>query len=95
MIIEALPPYLTDDEIAKICEPLVAPAAQRRYLARLGLVVNRKPNGKPLVARAEFDRVLVGRAPEVAQNGAPGQPDRAALLELIQGGKRGTKAQGR
>jgi len=88
-------PYLTDTEIAEICEPLVAPAAQRRYLAKLGLIVQRKPNGKPLVARAEFDRVLVGRAPEVAQNGTPGQPDRAALLEVIQGGKRGTQAQGR
>lgn len=88
-------PFLSDDEIAQICEPLIAPAAQRRFLARLGLVVNRKPNGKPLVARAEFDRVLVGRAPEApAQNGRS-RPNEAALLQLIQGGQRGAKAQGR
>lgn len=88
-------PFLSDDEIAQICDPLIAPAAQRRYLARLGLVVNRKPNGKPLVARAEFDRVLVGRAPEATAQNAPGQPNRAALLQLLGGGRRGTKAQGR
>jgi hypothetical protein len=89
-------PYLTDTEIAEICEPLIAPSAQRRYLVKLGLLVKRKPNGKPLVARAEFDRVLVGRAPE-AQNvpTGPGRPDRAALIKLIQGGKHGAQAQGR
>lgn len=87
-------PFLSDAEVAQICDPLVSPAAQRRYLARLGLVVASKPNGRPLVARAEFDRVLVGRAPEAAQNG-PSQPNRAALLQLIEGGRRGTKAQGR
>jgi len=70
-------PYLTDDEIASICEPLQMPAAQRRYLASLGLVVKAKPNGRPLVTRAEFDRVLVGRAAEAEQNAAA-QPNRAA-----------------
>lgn len=96
MIEAALPPYLTDAEIADICAPLRMPAAQRRYLARLGLVVQAKPNGRPLVARAEFDRVLVGRAPEAkAQNAGPGRPNEAALLQIIQGGRRGSKAQGR
>lgn len=88
-------PFLSDDEIAQICDPLIAPAAQRRYLARLGLVVQRKPNGRPLVARAEFDRVLVGRAPEAAVQNPAGRPNEAALLQLIQGGRRGAKAQGR
>lgn len=88
-------PYLTDTEIAEICEPLVAPAAQRRYLARLGLVVMAKPNGKPLVARGEFERVLIGRAPEQQQHNGPGrQINRAALLQVIKGGKRGAQAQG-
>jgi hypothetical protein len=54
-------PHLSDAEIADICDPLVSAAAQRRYLASLGLVVRSKPNGRPLVARAEFERVLVGR----------------------------------
>ena len=88
-------PFLSDDEIAQICDPLISPAAQRRYLARLGLIVNRKPNGKPLVARAEFERVLVGRAPEEAQNAGAGQGDTAALFQLFKGGKRGSQTQGR
>jgi hypothetical protein len=87
-------PYLTDAEIADICAPLTAPSAQCRYLARIGLIVKAKPNGRPLVARGEFERVLIGRSPELAQNG-PGQPNRDALLKLIKGGKRGAQAQGR
>lgn len=90
----AASPFLTDSEIASICDPLVAPAAQRRFLASLGLVVNAKPNGRPLVARGEFDRVLIGRQPEQSKNGAA-QPNRTALLQIIKGGKRGTQTQGR
>ena len=88
-------PFLTDAEVAEICAPLVVPAYQVKYLKRLGLVVNRKPNGRPLVARGEVDRVLVGRAPQPAQNAGGGQPNRAALLAVIEGGKRGTQAQRR
>ncbi|NDZ11545.1 hypothetical protein C7T35_01150 [Variovorax sp. WS11] len=88
-------PFLSDAEIAEICAPLEQPAAQVRYLCRQGLIVKRKPNGKPLVARGEFERVLVGRQPEQGQNAGSGQPDRAALLKLIRGGKRGAQAQGR
>lgn len=89
-------PYLSDAEIAEICDPLKVPAYQVRYLKGLGLVVNRKPNGKPLVARAEFERVLVGRQAEPAQNqGGPSQPNRAALLQLFKGGKNGTQTQRR
>jgi hypothetical protein len=68
-----LPPFLTDAEIAEICTPLIAPSTQIRYLARLGLIVNRKPNGKPLVARGEFERgsrsiapVAIGTEPDLA-----------------------------
>jgi hypothetical protein len=77
-----VPPYLTDAEIAEICAPLVVPGYQVKYLLRLGLIVHRKPSGKPLVARAEFDRVLMGRQPEVPRAGAS-QPNRTALLELL------------
>ena len=88
--------FLTDAEIAEICQPLVAPSAQRRYLASLGLIVQRKPNGRPLVARGEFERVLIGRAPEPASPSAgPGQPNRAALLQVIKGGRRGPQTQRR
>ena len=86
-------PFLSDAEIAEICQPLVMPAAQCRHLQRLGLIVKRKPNGRPLVARGEFERVLIGRQPE-AQNCQPGaQPNRGALLQLIES-RRGKKAQG-
>jgi len=88
-------PFLSDDEVREICAPLKVPAYQVRFLQRLGLIVNRKPNGKPLVARGEFERVLVGRAADPAQTVGAGQPDRAALFKLFQGGKRGSQAQGR
>jgi hypothetical protein len=88
-------PHLSDAEIADICDPLVSAAAQRRYLASLGLVVRSKPNGRPLVARAEFERVLVGRAADAEKVHYGPAPDRAALMKVIQGGKRGAQAQGR
>ena len=88
-------PFLSDEEIAEICAPLVVPGYQIKYLTKLGLVVHRKPNGRPLVARGEFERVMIGRRPEPTHNAAPGQPDRAALLQVIRGGKRGAQAQGR
>jgi hypothetical protein len=89
-------PYLTDVEIAEICAPLVMPAAQVRYLAKLGLLVQRKPNGRPLVARGEFDRVMIGRQAEVTQTSASSQPNRAALVQLLQKrGRSGSQAQGR
>ena len=66
------PPYLTDAEIAEICEPLVMPAAQRRYLAGLGLLVKEKPNGRALVARSEFERVLgSARMTDIVSTGHP------------------------
>ena len=87
-------PFLTQAEIDQICEPLRVPGYQVKYLTKLGLVVHRKPNGRPLVARGEFERVLVGRQDPSAQNAATGQPDRAALPQVIQGDRRGAKAQG-
>lgn len=53
-------PDLTQDEIAAICAGLSQYAAQCRYLRRMGLRVERRPNGQPLVARAEWERRLVG-----------------------------------
>jgi hypothetical protein len=51
------PPDLTDIEVGEICDPLTQPAAQVRYLRSLGLRVDRKPNGRPLVNRAHYDAV--------------------------------------
>ncbi len=53
--------FLTDAEIAEICEPLKSSAAQKRFLKSLGVVVNEKPNGKPLVVRSHIEWVLSGR----------------------------------
>jgi hypothetical protein len=54
------PPDLTQDEIDMICDPLKQPAAQIRYLQRLGVHVRRKPNGKPLVNRLHYVSVRGG-----------------------------------
>lgn len=52
-------PDLTQEEINAICAGLSQYAAQCRYLRSLGLRVERRPNGQPLVARAEWERRLV------------------------------------
>ena len=75
-------PYLTKAEIDDICDPLKLPGAQVRHLQRLGMIVKRKPNGQPLVARGEFDRVMIGRQTEPQPN-KTSQPNRAGLLQLI------------
>jgi hypothetical protein len=46
-----LTPWLTDAEIDEACEGLTQDAARIRHLRRLGLKVDRKPNGKPLAWR--------------------------------------------
>jgi len=83
-------PYLTDSEVADICSPLTAPSAQIRYFQKLGMLVHRKPGGKALVARAEFERVLVGARPEAITQGRG--PDRTALMNLFKGKRHGTQA---
>lgn len=48
---------LTDAEIDEICAGLKQNAAKVRYLRDvLKLCVSRKPNGRPLVSRTEWDR---------------------------------------
>lgn len=47
---------LTDAELADICAPLRQGAAQVRYLRQLGVPVARKPNGRPLVKRCDWER---------------------------------------
>ncbi|MET3916213.1 hypothetical protein ABID97_002995 [Variovorax sp. OAS795] len=56
--------FLSDAEIDGICEGLGANshAAKCRRLASLGLRVNRKPNGRPLVVRSHAEAVLSGHA---------------------------------
>ncbi len=50
-------PYLTDDEIDGICAGLTQSAAKVRYLRDvLRVPVERKPNGRPLVRRVDWER---------------------------------------
>lgn len=79
-------PYLTDAEIADICEPLVMPAAQCRHLERLGMHIARKPNGRPLVARSEFERVLGAARMAAMRQEAAGD---VAALRARWGNRRG------
>lgn len=48
---------LSDAEIDNICDGYTQSAAKVRYLRGLGLTVERKPNGRPLVNRAHYDAV--------------------------------------
>lgn len=74
-----MPPDLSDDEIDRICDGLTQPAAKVRYLRGLGLRVDRKPNGRPLVARAEWDRHYAERsAPQAVPAAASGPRWRTA-----------------
>lgn len=75
--------YLTDSEIADICAPLISPAAQVRYLIKLGLLVKRKPNGKPLVARKEFERAMTNSAEISNDDTLSIQPNKSAYLKLV------------
>lgn len=90
------PPYLTEAEIAEICEPLTQAHAQLRYLQGLGIPVSRKPGGRPLVGRAAFERAIAG-TPAAAANESvsdPGsQPDFSALEQHLKKRKHGTQAQ--
>lgn len=49
---------LTDIEIDNICAGYVQSAAKVRFLQSIGLVVRRKPNGRPLVNRSHYDAVM-------------------------------------
>jgi hypothetical protein len=61
-------PYLSDAEVDDMCSPLKQNAAKVRYLTTvLRLAVNRKPDGRPLVWRADLERV---RAAE-SRSGGP------------------------
>lgn len=51
---------LSDDEVDAICRGLTQNAAKTRFLRTLGLRVDRKPNGAPLINRAHYDAVRGG-----------------------------------
>lgn len=52
-------PFLTDDEIRQIVNPLTQPAAIVRWFRQNGFENLRvKPNGMPLISRVYFDEVM-------------------------------------
>lgn len=82
-----LPPYLTDAEVADMCAGLRQPAAMIRYLRKLGLRVDKKPNGRPLAWRP------TEAAPKAQNDDAA--PNVTALQDWARRrGQRGQKAQG-
>lgn len=86
-------PYLTDTEINEICAPLKIGAAQRKHLERMGMLVKLKPNGRPLVARAEFERVMTGGQAAVAlqENPISNTPNVQGLHDLFLKRRHGTR----
>lgn len=81
-------PDLTDAEVDELCSGLRQNAAKARYLLGLGLTVNTRPNGRPLVMRAHAEQVLAGQRPPPAANDAitprpTPATNRAALIQLF------------
>ncbi|MBA3588222.1 DUF4224 domain-containing protein [Methylibium sp.] len=56
-----MPPYLSDSEVDGICRPLTQHFAQIRFLRRIGLRVERRPDGSPLVWRNDWERQHNGK----------------------------------
>lgn len=54
-------PYLTDEEIAELTYPLTQGAARIKYFERLGCKVKPRPNGQPMVGRAEYEAVMTSQ----------------------------------
>ncbi len=86
-------PFLTDVEIAGICDGLTNPSAQRRYLAeQLHLTVHKKPNGRPLIARSEFERVLGAARYPSAQNDLHAAPNVVGMMDHLKSRNHGKKS---
>lgn len=70
-------PWLSQQEIDDLCEPLTQHAAQLRFIRGLGLTVRTKPNGAPLLMRTHFDEAMT----PVAKKSKPAkcQPNSSGL----------------
>lgn len=77
------PPWLTDEEIQSLTDGLTQAAARCRFLRKLGLTVRAKPNGDPLVMRANVEEVLGPRATGKKTNGGKAGPNRSGLENLF------------
>ena len=68
-------PFLTDAEIMDICRPLTQPAAMVRRLRDMGFFVKTRPNGWPLISRANFVDVLSGQTTQTTDQPEPEEAD--------------------
>lgn len=82
------PPFFSDAEVDTMCDGLTMNAAKINYLRRLGLRVDRKPNGRPLAWRPT---VAVQNEPQDDANVVVGLQAWAAARK----GRNGQKTQGR
>lgn len=73
-------PFLLDHEIAQMVYPLTQPAAQKRYLDKIGVPYTARPDGRPLVSR-EFVAQRLARM----QGGGATEPDTTAFKALMAG----------
>lgn len=89
-----LPPYFTDAEVDDMCDGLTQPAAMVRHLKRLGLRVDRKPNGRPLAWRPAAAPGQEQNPPAQGLN-VVGLQQWAAGRGRKKGEKHGAAAQGR
>lgn len=71
-------PWLSEAEITDLCAGLKQSAAQIKYLRRIGLTVRFKPNGRPLVFRAELDSLVCPNSKKPAKR----EPNRLALINM-------------
>jgi len=72
--------YFSDAEVEEMTEGLTQDAAKIRFLRRLGLRVDRKPNGRPLAWRP------------AVQNDQDGRQGDASIVVDLQGWAAGRKA---
>jgi hypothetical protein len=80
--------YFSDAEVDEMCDGLTQDAAKIRFLKRLGLRVDRKPNGRPLAWRP------VEAAAGPVQNHPTG-PNVVGLEQWTSRRKHGTQTQRR
>jgi hypothetical protein len=76
-------PYLTEAEIREIADPLCQPAAIVRWFKKSGFDVTVRPNGMPLITRANFDAVTGGIATKVCNQSVGEAPDVAGYLRSL------------
>jgi len=82
------PLFLLDEEIDAMCAGIRLNATKVKHLQAMGLMVNRKPNGRPLVVRSHAEAVLSGRAAVEVHGDAPPapfRPDREAFILKFRG----------